>query len=298
MRVLVAGWFSFELMGASAGDLLARDVVCSWLERAGHRCDVAVTPPLSGGVDWRTADPASFDAVVFVCGPVGDSPPLTDLLARFSGCRLVGVDVSLLQSRSEWNPFDVLYERDSALTSRPDLSLASSEPLVPLAGLLLIDTQPEYGGRDHHKKADAAIRRLAEARTMAAIPIDTRLDANKTGLRTAAEIESVIARMDLVLTTRLHGLVLSMKNGVPAIAIDPVAGGAKVSRQAATLGWPLIFDADTVTDRQLQEAFDYCRTEDARQQVEICRRRAVQALEQLRIEFIDSMTKLERTAPR
>ena len=133
---------------------------------------------------------------------------------------------------------------------------------------------------------------------MAAIPVDTRLDANKTGLRTAAEIESVIARMDLVLTTRLHGLVLSMKNRVPAIVIDPVAGGAKVSRQAAALGWPLIFDADTVTDRQLQEAFDYCRTEDARQQAEIYRRRAVQALEQLRIEFVDSMTKPGRTASR
>ncbi len=128
---------------------------------------------------------------------------------------------------------------------------------------------------------------------MKRVVIPTLVD--KTGLRTAAEIESVIARMDLVLTTRLHGLVLSMKNGVPAIAIDPVAGGAKVSRQAAALGWPLIFDADTVTDRQLQEAFDYCRTEDARQQVESCRRRAVQALEQLRIEFIDSMTELERT---
>ena len=32
MKTLVAGWFSFEQMGASAGDLLARDLVCEWLE--------------------------------------------------------------------------------------------------------------------------------------------------------------------------------------------------------------------------------------------------------------------------
>jgi hypothetical protein len=29
VTVLVAGWFSFEQMGATAGDLLARDVACA-----------------------------------------------------------------------------------------------------------------------------------------------------------------------------------------------------------------------------------------------------------------------------
>ena len=58
---------------------------------------------------------------------------------------------------------------------------------------------------------------------MAVVAIDTRLDANRTGLRTPAQVESLIARTDVVVTTRLHGLVLALKNGVPAVAIDTVA---------------------------------------------------------------------------
>ena len=57
MKALVTGWFSFEEMGATAGDLMARDVVCEWLGRAGCPHDVALAPPFEGGVDWSTVDP-------------------------------------------------------------------------------------------------------------------------------------------------------------------------------------------------------------------------------------------------
>lgn len=33
----------------------------------------------------------------------------------------------------------------------------------------------------------------------------------------------MLRRLDVVVTTRLHGLVLALKNGVPALAVDPVA---------------------------------------------------------------------------
>jgi hypothetical protein len=51
VKTLVAGWFSFELMGASAGDLLARDVACEWLRDAGREYDIALAPPFTGGVN-------------------------------------------------------------------------------------------------------------------------------------------------------------------------------------------------------------------------------------------------------
>jgi polysaccharide pyruvyl transferase WcaK-like protein len=50
----------------------------------------------------------------------------------------------------------------------------------------------------------------------------------------------VIARADVVVTTRLHGLVLALKQGVPVLAVDPVAGGARVATQAAAWGWPVL----------------------------------------------------------
>src|SRR5688572_13868634 len=204
MKTLVAGWFSFEQMGASAGDLLARDLVCDWLRQAGHAYDVALAAPFTGGVDWQSVDPANYSHVVFVCGPFGNGEPVTGFLERFAGRTLVGLNLSMLQPLEIWNPFDLLLERDSSVRANPDLTFAARAPRVPIVGIVLIDTQPEYGSRDLHEAANAAIQRLVASRPMAAVRIDTRLDCSSTGLRSPEEVESLIARMDLVLTTRLH----------------------------------------------------------------------------------------------
>ena len=47
MKALVAGWFSFEGMGATAGDLMVRDVVCDWLGEAGMAFDIALGAAVS-----------------------------------------------------------------------------------------------------------------------------------------------------------------------------------------------------------------------------------------------------------
>ena len=64
----------------------------------------------------------------------------------------------------------------------------------------------------------------------------------------------------IVVTTRLHGLVLALKNGIPALAIDTVAGGAKVARQAGALGWPVL-TGDALSAPALAAAFELCLTE-------------------------------------
>jgi hypothetical protein len=278
MKTLVAGWFSFEQMGASAGDLLVRDLACGWLAEAGRDYDVAVAEPFSDGVDWRTVDPDAYEELLFVCGPAGNGKPLTDMLARFEGKRLVGLNLTMLQPLDEWNPFDVLFERDSSRTAHPDLAFLAAAPRVPVVGLVQIDAQPEYGERDRHTDVDAAIDRLVARRDIAAVRIDTRLDTNSTGLRSAAAVESLIARMDMVITTRLHGLVLAIKNGVPALAIDTVTGGAKVSRQAEVIGWPIVLAAEKVSDDALSRALDTCLTAEARANALTCAETARQSL--------------------
>ena len=142
MKVLVAGWFSFDEMGATAGDLLARDVVCRWLDEAAVPYAIATAPPFGDGVDWRSVDPSPYRHVVFVCGPFGNGWPLTDFLPRFAHCRLVGVDLSVLQPLDEWNPFDLLLERDSSRTARPDIAFLSDRPLVPVVGLYCSTASP------------------------------------------------------------------------------------------------------------------------------------------------------------
>lgn len=294
MKALVAGWFSFEQMGATAGDLLARDLVCGWIEQAGRSYDVALAAPFTGGVDWQTVDPSSYSHVVFVCGPFGNGWPLTEFLPRFSGCRLIGLNLSMLESLKTWNPFDLLLERDSSRTSRPDLTFLSQQPKAPVVGAVLVHLQKEYGKKALHAEANEAIQRLTDSREMSVVHIDTRLDTNSTGLRTPAEVESIIARMDVVLTTRLHGTVLSLKNGVPVVAIDPIAGGAKIHCQAETIGWPVVFTADTVTDEALQEAFDYCLTEEARDKARECGDRAKRNLKDVHAEFIAAFVRSDR----
>ncbi len=286
MKTLVAGWFSFRGMGATAGDLLARDLVSEWLDAASHRFDVALAPPFEGGVDWRRVDPSDYSQVVFVCGPFGNGPPITDFLLRFAHCRLVGVDLSMLQALDEWDPFDVLIERDSSRTANPDITFLAATRTVPLVGVVRVHPQSEYGDRGLHSIADDVIEELLSNREVARISIDTRLDENSTGLRTPEQVESTIGGMDAVVTTRLHGLVLALKNGVPALAIDPIAGGAKIARQASTIGWPVCFTADSIDLNALAEGLDFCLSDAGRRAARECAARARRRVEEIRDRFV------------
>ncbi len=290
MKTLLAGWFSFEQMGATAGDLMTRDLAKQWLQSAGHTVDVAVAAPFSGGVDWQSVDPAQYSDVVFVCGPFGNGWPITEFLERFPKARRIGLNLTMLEPLETWNPFDLLLERDSSRTSRPELAFLSDQPKVPVVGVVFVHAQPEYKS-GLHQAANDAICRLTRSRQIAVVQIDTRLDLNATGLRTSAEVESLIARMDVVLTTRLHGTVLALKNGVPAIAIDPIPGGAKIRRQAETIGWSFSFIADQLSDQELAQALEYCLTSEARQRARECAERARQNLLDVRAEFIAGVRK-------
>jgi Polysaccharide pyruvyl transferase len=286
MKTLLAGWFSFDQMGATAGDIMACDIARGWLESAGHTVDIAVAPPFTGGVNWQTVDPSQYTQVAFVCGPFGDGWPITEFLARFSTSRLIGLNLSVIEPLEVWNPFGLLLERDSSRASRPEIVFISDQPKVPVVGVVLVHAQLEYKSGRLHQVASDAIRRLIDSRPMATVVIDTRLDVNAMGLRNAAEVESLIARMDVILTTRLHGTVLALKNGVPAIAIDPIVGGAKIRRQADNIGWPVCFDAGSLTDKALAEAFAFCLTQEARALARDCAARARGNVAKIRDEFI------------
>ena len=272
-------------MGATAGDILARTIICGWLDELGRKYDIAVAPPFTGGVDWAAVDPDEYSDVVFVCGPFGNGWPVPEFLGRFAGRRLTGVNVSMLEPLETWNPFEVLLERDSSSCSRPDLALLASSHAVPVVGIVLVHDQQEYKA-GIHDTANAAIERLIASREMATVHIDTRLDVNAGRLRTADEVEALIARMDVVVTTRLHGLVLAIKNAVPAVVIDPVAGGAKVERQAKALGWPAVLTSAGLTESALASAFSWALTPDASEAARACRERAVAALQDVRRRFL------------
>ncbi|WP_269523512.1 polysaccharide pyruvyl transferase family protein [Coraliomargarita parva] len=292
MRVLVAGWYSFELMGATAGDLIARDLVCEWLSQAGIPYDIALATPFQGGIDWESVDPAAYTHLVFVCGPIGNGPPVDRMFERFSHCRMAGINLSMLQKLDEWNPFEFLWERDSDCASHPDVTFMADYPQIPVVGVLLAHKQQEYGDRALHDAANAAIDRLLASRELAVVPIDTCLDVkNAGGLRTPHEITTLMARMDAVVTTRLHGMVLALAQGVPALSIDPIAGGAKIKSQRDVIGWPVGFGAEDLDDAALVAALDRCLSEEGKLQAAACRDWARKLLSELPTRFIDAMQK-------
>ena len=286
MKALVAGWFSFDEVVATVGDLMARDVLCDWLARAGIEYEVANAPLVGGGVDWRAVEPSDYERVIFVCGPFGRRPLLEQFVERFGGRSLVGLNLSMLEGAGAWNPFDLLLARDGGgdRAPRPDLSfLAPAQPQLPVACVLLAHPQGEYAG-GLHSAAAKAIARLPDLRPAALLHTDTDLlDAER--VRRAPEVVSLIRRSDVVVTTRMHGLVLALREGVPAVAIDPIAGGAKVSRQAEAVGWSTVLLAEELRDEALRRAFDWCLGEEARRRARESVSRARRELGELECEF-------------
>ncbi|MER7548170.1 polysaccharide pyruvyl transferase family protein [Actinomadura sp.] len=243
MRVLVAGWPSFLHGEATAGDVLAMEAVRRGLAEAGVECDLAWSPVFRpGGLELDRADPASYTHLVFACGPL-HGPQIEELHRRYARCTRVAVGVSVIDPDDPAVAgFDAVLARDApAEAPRRDLAALPATPSVPVVGVVLAPGQPEYGGRRLHDRIQRELTDWLAARECARLPLDTRLDPRDWRLfGTAAELESALRRLDLVVTTRLHGLVLALKNGVPALAVDPVGGGAKVAAQARAWSWPAV----------------------------------------------------------
>ncbi len=281
MRVLVAGWFSLRGGGATAGDLLVRDVLCNWLIERNVPHDIAQEPKWGPGVDWFRVSPQRYTHFVFACGPVGPDLEVRELIDRFAHCRRVAIDVSLVGDPA-WRPFDLLIERDGQGHARPDLALASVGPLAPVVAVVRTHHQTEYIGA-RPGEVHAAFDRLLASRDAATIAVDTVLDREIPGRRTTGEVRALIARADVVLTTRLHGLVIALSHGVPALAVDSITGGAKVLSQARALAWPAVMTVDDLDDAELQRHFDWCLTQDAQQRAQASMKIGMESSERIRV---------------
>jgi hypothetical protein len=245
-----------------------------------------VASTLGEGVDALAVDPHDYTHLVFVCGPLGAGEPATTLFERFAHARVVGVDLSMLQPVEEWNPFDLLLERDSSRTSRPDIALLADAALLPVVAVVLVHEQKEYES-GQHRAVHEAITTALSGLAVAPVAVDTCFDPpNTTGLHTPEQVLSVIARADVVVTTRLHGLVLALKAGVPVVAIDPVAGGAKITRQAAALGWDTVLAAEDAEPAAIAAAIEHCLSSDARALARRAAERGREELEPVRAAFV------------
>lgn len=287
-RTLLAGWFSVPGGEATAGDLLAMELVRDDLESAGCAVDVVTNAGFPTETGWDDLEPERYDTLVLVCGPLhGDQ--LHAVVDRFPSARKIAVNVSVVDP-SLADRFDVVLPRDDGERTNPDLTMARPPTPLPVIGVVRSHAQPEYA-EALHERAHEAIRLLLASRPCATVDFDTRVHPGADPLdahaRDSAEVTSLAARMDVVVTTRLHGLVLSLAQGTPVLAIDPVAGGAKVARQARVLDWPALLIADALHAEELAEMLSWCLSAQARQRAQACAADARRRLEVVRAQLRD-----------
>ena len=263
MRVLVTGWSSFLDGEATAGDVLSMEAVRDALLQAGVGVDVAWSPRFrTDGLSLEQADPGIYTHLLFVCGPA-HGRQVRQLHERFVHCRRLAVGVSVVAADDPAvTGFHQVIARDQAGGSpHRDLAAAPRCGKVPVVGVVLAHAQHEYGDRQRHDDVHAVLTSWLGRQDCARLPFDTRLDSHDWRLpQTSDQLESVIRRLDVMVTTRMHGLVLALKNGIPALAIDPIAGGAKVNAQAAAWAWPAVVTADALTEAQLDYWWNWCRS--------------------------------------
>lgn len=286
INILIAGWFSFENGHATAGDILSKDLICNWLDSASVKYSVALDPPFQNGLNWRYVNPAEYSHVIFVCGPFDKGKLEYDFFSKFSPhCRLIGLNLSMLIPISEWNPFDLLIERNSSRAVNPDLVFLAPSNKLPVVGICLVedyqDSMVPY--------VNKLIKDFLTNFSAAIIYIDTRLDSNSTALRSPAEIESLISRVDVLITTRLHGMVLALKHGIPVVAIDPEKGGSKIRMQCELLNWKAVINADQLTFSELEKCVRYCLTKNAHNDALICSEFARKNISDIHHKLIDNL---------
>jgi hypothetical protein len=285
-RALIAGWFSWPGCNATAGDTMACDVLSRWLNDAGMPHDIARAEPIEPVLDWQRLDPKDYTHLFFVCGPFRDVQYAQDILGAFKHCRQIGINLSMIEKLADYNPFDMLWERDSDRATRPDMVFQAGLGEVPVVGLMLVHKQREYGDRGGHGDAHKLIKHALADVNAACVPIDTCLENNAGGLTTPEQINAVIHRMDVVVTTRMHGLVMALRNGVPAIAVDAIRSGAKVLAQARSVDWPVVTTVDDLTEAWLRDAIQRCTDPAIQRDVAHSQQRAADQLSQLREDVV------------
>lgn len=290
-KAILTGFFS------TVGDIECLEVVQKWLSDQNIDFDVVpyhddIVPFISGSKYKSQIDPNAYTHLVVICGPCWPTvfSEMKFDIHQFSHCVKIGINLTMIVPVSEWNPFDVLIERDSERASRPDLSFCQKTDKVPVVGLCFIQNQGEYGTRQKHDFVIKTVKEFCQSRNIATVNIDTRWPKhrNDTSLESKEQISSVLQKVDMVITNRLHGLVFSIKVGTPVIAIDGVTGGDKLIKQAQVLNWPASMVVDHLSEDIMQKHFDWCLSADAKNTIQNIAAIAAKEWSALQSPFMDS----------
>ncbi|HEY7162886.1 MAG TPA: polysaccharide pyruvyl transferase family protein [Acidobacteriota bacterium] len=266
-RCLILWWGSLRRAGATAGDCMAVANMALGLKSRGIQTEIAafidLKIPEVPTVHPMAAQPRRYKAACFVCGPLRSSRKILNLMDRYESCHRIAAGVGIIEEEQEiLKRFDKLVPRDGAIHSTFDLALASPwretfpfpKKMPHLVYTCFRGSQSSIGlnGYSLHQRAEPVLEIAAKK---AAKDGDVRkID---TVARTPESIRNVLEQFSkarLVLTTRLHGSLLSLEHSVPFIAVDQINGGHKVTEVLSKIGWPYVFHAEEVTLSEIENA--------------------------------------------
>ena len=283
-------WGSFpDGGGATLGDIHAIENLSDKLRGRRYRHVIVSTLPMTGRFQTIARTPAELRpgarTFIFVCGPLIGHQQMQDLLSTGPAARKFAAGVTVLDTQAAFNAaFDGILARDGQPDSAFDLALArfagveapAPPPDGPVALCLL-------GAPSQLPSHAAAARLLREAIAETGVPTMTIDTVIHPISNTPDKILRDFLKPSSVATTRLHGALYALACGRPAIAIDQVPGGSKVSANLKKIGWPLVFRADQVEAADIRRAFAMAMSDDIIPIVARCRadaiRRSVDALE-------------------
>jgi hypothetical protein len=257
-KTLIIGAFSDIGKNATFGDVQAKEVLAAWLNE--NKMDFDVIDNVS---DIRKAqlieeiDPNKYDTLIYVCGPFGKNK----IYKKFSHCLKIGLDISIINNEDHYlndsDGLNFIIPRESPNKTNPELAFEATSNKVLVVGLCLVHFQNPIE-TSRHQQTYVAVKKYFKDSGNAIIKLDTLITTpirkNPTNITSISQFESLVRKCDVIITSRLHGLVYSLKNNIPVVAIDPILGGGKVTKQANELGWPVIINGDNLSSEDISIA--------------------------------------------
>lgn len=252
-------WWGSILGEVTIGDLMAVNNLSAELHTRGHEHTILSHPrfAVDGHIKSHTLPliKSEVRTLVFVCGPLLSIPRLVTLFRMFPEARKLAVGVSILPGESTINRLVTKFvARDGMTPSFFDMALNNVKSVCvpgrdrPLrVGLCFRGRQKEYGSANcKADQAEALLERVAATISSRPVRISTELSLNSPD-----HILSQLEEVDIVFTTRLHGALLTLALGKPVIAVDQIAGGAKVLPLLTRIEWPYVLPVEKASEEQL-----------------------------------------------
>ena len=198
--------------------------------------------------------------LAFVCGPIVYNRELVDFLSVHRRAKKLAVGVSVIARQHAMTElFDFIIARDGTHEQHFDIAVVDYEPPAlrnrrfTKVGLCLRGAQSEYGRNIcQNEKSDGMLRGLAHELNLETLEIDTVIGPDNSPSQILEKFEAV----DIILTTRLHGSLFGLSKAKPIIAVDQIAGGAKVTSVLNAIEWPYVFQSNTISLNDLKNCVE------------------------------------------